>query len=404
MSSTPRAWLVFALVAFAAPTTSADLITWGPVQSASRATDVSTRGFPVTALNLATGIAASPVVNGVIFTPYTPLGWTAGNNGLLAASTTNDAGYDQLLDSPSTAGAPAVTNPTAWGGIRIDNVVPLNFGSVYEVQLWFNDQRQGTDPQDPVQDRVMLMRSGVGTAALTNGYVTNLAALSVGTRSAGLEADANNSEGPGDSSIGHVVTGTFRRTSTSELWVLVQGFQPGLPSDLRPEICAIQIREYGPTGGYDFCVGDGTAEAGGGFIDCPCGNNSLPGLGRGCINANGFGARLTASGTSLVANDDMQFSIAGARPLQPSMLIQGTSRIAVPFKDGVFCLGHSTSRMEVVFIDALGQGTTTGSVVTNGNVLPGQLRHYQQWYRDPGGISPCGTGANFTQGISVLWE
>jgi len=272
------------------------------------------------------------------------------------------------------------------------------------VQVWFRDQRSPVDPLELVQDPVMRMRSCTGTPAVTDGFVTNLPALTVGTRSGPLEADANNLAGTGDTSIGHFVTGTFRRTSTNELWILVQGLQPGTQTDLRPEICAIQIREFGPTGAYDICVGGGTAEAGAGFVHCPCGNNSASGLGRGCMNSNGFGARMTAAGTNLIVQDDMLFSIAGALPVQPGALLQGASRIAAPFKDGLLCVGKPTERMEACFTNALGQATLLGSVVTNGNVFPGQTRHYQMWYRNPGGLSPCGTGANFTQGMTVRWE
>ena len=156
-------------------------------------------------------------------------------------------------------------------------------------------------------------------------------------------------------------------------------------------------------GGNSICSGDGTWDGGSGPIGCPCGNNaSLPN--EGCLNSQGVGARIQSSGTVLVANDDLVLSIDQGRANQPSMLVQGEGLIAVPFKDGLLCMGNPTERVEVVFLDAAGAGSTASSLVTAGSIPgPGVTRHYQFWYRDPGGISPCGSGSNFSAGLTVNW-
>ena len=147
--------------------------------------------------------------------------------------------------------------------------------------------------------------------------------------------------------------------------------------------------------GTTICVGDGTAGP------CPCGNQSAVGAGRGCTNSTGEGARLVATGTAFHDADDLGLRIEGARPLQPSLLVQGSAQLVLPFKDGIFCMGVPTERVEVVQLDAAGAGETTTSLaaLVPG---PGETRYYQQWYRDPA-TSPCGTGSNFSNGVKVDW-
>lgn len=164
---------------------------------------------------------------------------------------------------------------------------------------------------------------------------------------------------------------------------------------------AVYTYELGPPPApvLPFCFGDGTDG-----VPCPCQNASAFESDEGCTNSLGYGAILSATGSTSVLTDDLQLHVAQGIPAQPGVVLQGAMPIAVPFKDGKLCMGFPTERLEVIWFDAGGDALSAASIVQGGNVSgPGVTTYYQAWYRDPGGVSPCGTNSNLSSGLRVDW-
>jgi hypothetical protein len=170
---------------------SAQTITWGAVLPSVAPTDVSVTGALVYAVNYhQPNVTAIPAtVNGVTFSGgIAPTGWAGYIVGGLNGSTTGNAEYDKLLGNSLAMQTAAAANPSAWGGIRIDNLAPLVAGRNYSIQVWFTDQRTGS-ATNVLYDRAMTLSSAFGPAALTGGQVNNLASLLQGPLSGPLDAD-----------------------------------------------------------------------------------------------------------------------------------------------------------------------------------------------------------------------
>jgi len=153
--------------------------------------------------------------------------------------------------------------------------------------------------------------------------------------------------------------------------------------------------------------------------NAPCGH--ISGEGRGCPNSNpnGLGARLTASGLAVVANDSFALSVIDAAPNKPGLILAGTQSLGpvgvgiVPNTPGVLCVGGVTRRGAVVLTDAAGsasfpdfQGAPYGQ---SDIVALGTQISYTHWFRDPGTAAGCpndtaSSDFNFSNGWTVTWQ
>ena len=115
--------------------------------------------------------AITTTVNGTTFVGgFHPVGWDGYITGGLNGSTTGDAEFDKLLANSLAMQTAPPTNPTVWGGIRLDNLTTLNPGYTYEIQVWFTDQRTGT-ATNVLYDRQMILSSAFGPVVLNGGEV-----------------------------------------------------------------------------------------------------------------------------------------------------------------------------------------------------------------------------------------
>jgi len=108
-----------------------------------------------------------------------------------------------------------------------------------------------------------------------------------------------------------------------------------------------------------------------------------------------------------VSNDTLVLKSTDLLPNQPCLFFQGDNAVnsgnGITFGDGLRCAGGGVVRLQVRFPDSNGDAQTTLSVSVKGGCSAGDLRRYQNWFRDPNS-SPCGAGFNLTNGYEITWE
>jgi hypothetical protein len=151
--------------------------------------------------------------------------------------------------------------------------------------------------------------------------------------------------------------------------------------------------------GTAYCFGDGS-----GSISCPCGNHATNG--GGCANGSGSGGVLGAAGDASISADTLVLQSTDLLSGQPCLFFQGNNAInggdGVLFGDGMRCAGGGVIRLQVRFPDAAGDAETSISISVKGGCSAGDLKRYQNWFRDPAS-SPCGSNFNLTNGYEITW-
>ncbi len=155
--------------------------------------------------------------------------------------------------------------------------------------------------------------------------------------------------------------------------------------------------------GVSYCYGDGTGAA------CPCANEgTLPGAG--CANGQyASGALLTAAGVPSLSADTLVLMGQYTEHNQFGLFFQADNNLGngTAWGDGLRCAGGSLKRLGTTTSDGTGYIDTTGYGYTisskAGNIIAGQTKYYQLWYRNPLN-SPCANDFNTSNGLGITWN
>ncbi|MCA8981828.1 MAG: matrixin family metalloprotease [Planctomycetes bacterium] len=122
-------------------------------------------------------------------------------------------------------------------------------------------------------------------------------------------------------------------------------------------------------------------------------------------NSTGAGAQIGFSGSSSVSANDLQLFVSSAPPDQFGIFFYGPNATQVPFGQGYLCVDPGASSLfrltPALQLSFLGTGVrdldynTAPMAAGAGMISPGDLWHFQFWYRDPG------FGFNLSNGLRV---
>lgn len=173
-----------------------------------------------------------------------------------------------------------------------------------------------------------------------------------------------------------------------------------------------------------ICNGDGGDQMG--CTNCPCGNEQPQGSVGGCLNSNGTGGQIVASGVPSASNDTFRLEAMGLNPSTLAVLFSGANALpnfgacpqgsGVPAAafDGLRCAGGNFTRQGNRAIDGNGDVGVTNNgwggvsgppigLIAQGGYVAGQTKHFQVLYREfPDQV--CMRGVNTTNAVTVTFQ
>jgi hypothetical protein len=146
-------------------------------------------------------------------------------------------------------------------------------------------------------------------------------------------------------------------------------------------------------------------------VVAPCSN---PDQLAGCRTFTGRGGLLTACGLPSIAADQMTLTLSQVPSNQFGIMFMGRTQANVPFGNGRLCVGQSASSPVYRYPPqstgsagtfTYGPGLTAyglGHFSVTGQFAPGDVWHFQTWFRDP--LGPCGSSFNLSNGLAVTMQ
>ena len=123
----------------------------------------------------------------------------------------------------------------------------------------------------------------------------------------------------------------------------------------------------------------------------------------GMPNSAGPGGRLGVEGSASPAADNLELTARALPAGVSGIFFYGTAPLALPFGDGLRCVGGATFRLPLIQAGPDGFASLrldfSSPPRPEGQIAPGSTWHFQCWYRDPAG--PGNTGSNTTNAAAV---
>jgi len=139
-------------------------------------------------------------------------------------------------------------------------------------------------------------------------------------------------------------------------------------------------------------------------VDCGGGASIGTNYCIGAVNSTGQGAVMSATGSTVVADNDLTLRVDSATPTQNGVFYFGPQQVQIPFGGGFRCVGGSAVRLPVTTTDSSG-GVQIGIDLTAppalGVIAAGADLNFQYWYRDP---TSAASPFNLSDGLNILFQ